>query len=250
MKHVTNYQPSSNLLQARIILVTGAGDGIGACAAKTFATHGATVILLGRTTAKLERVYDHISEANHPQPAIYPMDLQGASVQDYADLASTLKQEFGHLDGLLHNASILGSMIPIAEYPPDLWAKVLQINLNAPFLLTRACLPLLKGSQDASIVFTSSGVGKTSRAYWGAYAVSKAGIENLMQTLADELGVNTHVRVNSINPGPTRTAMRARAYPAENPSTLLTPEEIMEIYLYLLGPDSASINGQQFEAQT
>ncbi|MEK7990577.1 MAG: YciK family oxidoreductase [Thiotrichaceae bacterium] len=244
-----DYRPRDNLLQDKVILVTGAGAGIGRAAAKSFAEHGAVVVLLGRTIKKLEAVYDEIEKAGSPQPAIYPMNLEGASPKDYEDLADTLEKEFGRLDGLLHNASLLGVLTPIEQYDVNLWHQVMQVNLNAPFMLTQACLPLLKKSDKGSIVFTSSGVGRKARAYWGAYAVSKFGNEGLMQVLADELE-NTHIRVNSINPGKTRTTMRAAAYPAENPNTLKTPEEIMSMYLYLFGEDSNKINGQALDAQS
>jgi NAD(P)-dependent dehydrogenase (short-subunit alcohol dehydrogenase family) len=244
-----DYTPTPDLLKERIILVTGAGDGIGRAAAKTFAAHGATVILLGRTIRKLEFVYDEIVQANHPKPAIYPMNLEGASPKDYEDLAEIIGKEFGHLDGLLHNASMLGKLTPLEHYDINQWYQVLQINLNAPYMLTRACLGLLKQSSDASVVFTSSSVGRKGRAYWGAYAVSKFALEGLMQVLADELEQNTSIRVNSLNPGKTRTKMRSDAYPGENPNTLPTPDEIMNIYLYLMGVDSRGVHGQALDAQ-
>ena len=244
-----DYQPRPDLLAGRVILVTGAGDGIGAAAAKACAAHGATVILLGRTTRKLEMVYDAIEQAGHPQAAIYPMNLEGAAPKDYDDLATTIEQEFGRLDGLLHNASLLGTLTPLGQYDIEQWAKVMQVNLNAPFLMTRACIDLLKKSEDASVLFTSSSVGRKGRAYWGAYAISKAANENMMQILADELESNTAIRANSINPGATRTSMRARAYPGEDPNTLPKPDEILATYLYLLGPDSKGVSGQPFNAQ-
>ncbi len=244
-----DYSPPDDLLQGRAILVTGAGDGIGAAAARSFARHGATVILLGRTIRKLEAVYDAIEQSGGPQPAIYPMNLEGASPKDYQDLAATLEREFGRLDGLLHNAAILGVLTPLEMYDLELWARVMQVNLNAPYLLTRACLPLLKGSEDASVLFTSSSVGHRGRAYWGAYGISKAAAENMMQILADELEENTSVRVNSIDPGAVRTRMRAKAYPGEDPNIHPAPEEIMGIYLYLMGPDSRGETGRSFKAQ-
>jgi len=243
------YSPSADLLADRVILITGAGDGIGRVAALTCAAHGATVVLLGRTIGKLERVDDEIEQAGHPQPAIYPLDLGGATAKDYADLAVTLEREFGRLDGLLHNAALLGSLSPMAHQDIDLWFKVMQVNLNAPFLLTRACLGLLMQAPDASIVFTSDQVGRNGRAYWGAYGVSKAGIEGMSQILAQELETNTHIRVNSLDPGAVRTRMRTLAYPGENALANVPPEAVMPAYLYLLGPDSQGITGQQFEAQ-
>ena len=243
-----SYNPAPDLLKDRIILVTGAGDGIGRVAARRFAACGATVVLLGRTTRKLEQVYDAIEQAGHPQAAIYPMNLEGASPKDYADLAQVLETEFGHLDGLLHNAATLGTLTPITHYDIELWYKVLQVNLNAPFLLTRAVLNLMIRSPDASILFTADTVSDEGRAYWGAYAVAKGGIQTLMKILASELEVNTSVRVNCINPGKVHTNLRINAYPAGNPEEWANPEAIMATYLYLMGPDSRGITGQTINA--
>lgn len=244
-----DYQAPADLLRNRVILVTGAGDGIGAAAAKACAAHGATVILLGRTLAKLEAVYDAIEQAGHPQPAIVPQDLSVATASDYEQLASTIEQEFGRLDGVLHNAGQLGDITPLEMYDPDTWDFVMRVNLRAPFLLTQALLPLLRQSDDASVVFTSSSVGRQARAFWGAYAVSKYGVEGMAKLWADELKNISQIRVNCINPGATRTAMRANAYPAENPATLKTPEDIMPLYLWLLGADSKGTTGQSLDAQ-
>ncbi len=245
-----DYQPPADLLKERVILVTGAGSGIGRAAARAFAAHGATVILLGRTLQKLEQVYDEIEAAGHPQPAIYPMNMEGAAPKDYSDLAATLEKEFGRLDGILHNAGLLGVLTPLEQYDAELWYKVMQVNLNGPFLLTRACMGLLRRSADASVLFTSAEVGRKARAYWGAYAVSLAGAEGLAQLLADELEHTGTVRVNSIDPGPVRTALRLQAYPAENRDLLPEPEAIMAPYLYLMGPDSRGVNGQALSAQS
>jgi NAD(P)-dependent dehydrogenase (short-subunit alcohol dehydrogenase family) len=244
-----DYSPSPDLLAERVILVTGAGDGIGRAVSLAFAAHGASVILLGRTVRKLEEVYDRVVHDGGPEPAIYPMDLEGAGPDDHEQLADRVGEEFGRLDGLLHNAGRLGTLTPLEHYEPDEWLRVIQVNLNAPFLLTRACLPLLKRSGDASIVFTSSSVGRRGRAYWGAYSASKFGVEGLMQVLADELENDSRVRVNSINPGRVRTAMRAAAYPAENPAELCAPEDIVLPYLYLFGSDGRGVHGQALDAQ-
>jgi NAD(P)-dependent dehydrogenase (short-subunit alcohol dehydrogenase family) len=177
------------------------------------------------------------------------MNLETATPKDYETLANTLEKEFGRLDGLLHNASLLGTLTPLENYDINTWYQVMQVNLHAPYLLTQACLRLLKQAKDASIVFTSSNVGRQGRAYWGAYAVSNFAVEGLMQILAAELEANTTIRVNSINPGATRTAMRAAAYPGEDPMILPPPEAIMPVYLYLMGPDSQGVNGQALNAQ-
>ena len=244
-----HYQPAADALKDRVILITGAGDGIGKTVALGCAKHGATVILLGRQQKKLEAVYDAIVAAGGAQPAIVPMNLLTVTPDDTVGLAQTLQQEFGRLDGLLHNAAVLGERAPIEHYAPNVWLEVMQINVNASFLLTQSLMPLLKAASDASVVFTSSGVGRKGRAFWGAYAVSKFATEGMMQVLADELDENSNIRVNCINPGGTRTKMRAAAFPAEDASKLKTPEDILPSYLWLLGPDSREVHGQSIDAQ-
>jgi len=245
-----DYQAPADLLKDRIVMATGAGSGIGRAAAKAYAAHGATVILVGRTVGRLEEVYDEIEAASHPQPAIVPMNFEGAAVKDYEELAMTIEENFGRLDGLLHNAGILGSRSPVELYDPETWNKVMHVNATAPFLLSRAMIPLLRKSDDASMIFTSSGVGRQARAYWGAYAVSKFAVEGLAQLLADELDdERNNIRVNSLNPGATRTGMRLLAYPAEDPKKNPEPEALMPVYLYLMGKDSRGVNGQQIDAQ-
>lgn len=244
-----DYQAAPNLLDNKVILVTGAGDGIGKAVALAYAQHGATVLLLGRNEDKLEAVYDEIEKNNSPKPAILPLDLAQATAEDYQKLAEIIETEFGYLDGLLHNASILGDLTLLEQYSEQTWNSVIQVNLNAPFLMTKPLLPLIKKRANASILFTSSSVGRIGRAYWGAYSVSKFGIEGLMQILSQELENTTSIRVNSINPGATRTKMRAEAYPAEDPTTLTMPEDLIPVYLYLMGEDSIGINGQALDAQ-
>jgi len=245
-----DYQAPADLLKGRIIMVTGAGSGIGRTAARAYAAHGATVILVGRTVSKLESVYDEIESAGHPKPAIVPLNLEGAAVKEYEELAMTIEDNFDRLDGLLHNAAILGNRSPVELYDPEIWSKVMHVNATAPFLLSRAMIPLLRKSADASVIFTSSGVGRKAKAYWGAYAVSKFAVEGLSQLLSEELDDDRHnIRVNSLNPGATRTNMRARAYPAENPQQNPMPEDLMPVYLYLMGPDSSAVNGQRIDAQ-
>lgn len=243
-----DYHPEADLLKDRVILVTGAGGGIGRVASKTFAQHGATVILLGRTPQTLEKTYDEIEALGAPTPAIIPLDLKGARAEDYAKIRENIEHTFGRLDGVLHNAATLGTLTPVSHYDIRQWYDVLQVNLNGPFLLTQALLPSLKLSPDASIVFTGDQVGKQARAYWGAYAVAKAGVTALMQTLADELETNTHVRVNCINPGAVQTRLRKLAYPAESQDKLIQPEQLMNDYLYLMGPDSQGVTGQWIDA--
>lgn len=246
---IISYQASPELLQDRIILITGAGDGIGKAAALACADAGAKVILAGRTVAKLEQVYDKIVAANGAEPVIYPVDLEGATAEDYDELAVNLDQQFGRLDGLLLNAGILGQRTPLSNYRQDVWDRVIKVNVTAQFQMAQALMPVLEKSADASVIFTSSGVGRVGRAFWGAYAVSKFAVEGMVQTWAAELEGIGSVRINSINPGATGTNMRAQAFPAENPTELKTADEIMPAYLYLLGPDSVGVNGQSINAQ-
>jgi NAD(P)-dependent dehydrogenase (short-subunit alcohol dehydrogenase family) len=252
MNHIPDtlhdWHPAPELLHDRVVLITGAANGIGRALAGACAEHGASVILLDRDVRALEAAYDEITAAGHPEPALYPLDLKGATPDDYATLAATIEKEFGHLDGLVHNAAYLGALVPFANFEHELWFDTLQVNLNAPYLLTLACLDLLTQSQDASIVFTADATGRHGKAYWGAYAVSKAGTEGFMQILADELEANTPVRVNSLDPGPVRTGLRLMAYPYEDRDALPRPTDVVKPFLFLLGPDSKGITGQQLSA--
>ncbi|WP_300174786.1 YciK family oxidoreductase [uncultured Aliivibrio sp.] len=243
-----DYQVSADALKNKTILITGAGDGIGKQAALHYAQHGATVILLGRTVAKLEAVYDEIEAAGYPTPAIVPLDLKGATKQHYVDMAETISSQFGQLDGLLHNAGLLGMLSPFEQFEEAMFDEVMQINVKAQFLMTQALLPVLQQSDDARIIFTTSTVGHQGRAFWGAYAISKFATEGMMQTLAHEME-GTNVKVNAINPGGTHTRMRAQAFPAEDISLLKTPKDIMPLYVYLMATESINVNGQCIDAQ-
>jgi NAD(P)-dependent dehydrogenase (short-subunit alcohol dehydrogenase family) len=247
MKHI-DFQTSKDALNNKVILVTGAGSGIGRQAAITYAQHGAEVILLGKTTKKLEAVYDEIVEAGYKEPSIIPLDLKGATVKNYQDMASTIISEYGKLDGLLNNASILGALSPLQHVDEGTFDDVMQVNFKGTFFLTQALIPALKLAPNASVVFTSSGVGKKGRAFWGAYAFSKFATEGLMQTMADEFE-NTNIRTNCLNPGATKTNMRARAYPSEDVRKLKLPEQLMPSYLYLMSDESKDVNGQSLDVQ-
>ena len=245
---MNNYDAPKDLLRDKVILITGAGDGIGAEAARTFAAHGATCILLGRTVAKLESVYDDIVASGGSEPAIVPLDLKGATPSHYQQMAQTIIDQFGRLDGVLHNASILGHLSAFKDIDAKEWQDVMQVNLNSMVYMTQALIPALEKATHASVLFTTSSVGRKGRAFWGTYAVSKFATEGVMQTLADEYQ-NKSIRFNCINPGATRTHMRAQAFPAENPETLKTPKDIMPMYLYLMGNESVGVNGQSLDCQ-
>ncbi|PMH46789.1 YciK family oxidoreductase [Vibrio sp. 10N.286.49.B3] len=242
------YFISDDGLKEKIILVTGAGAGIGRQAAMTYAQHGATVILLGRNVKNLELVYDEIEAAGYPKPAIIPLDLKGATKQNYLDMADTILAQFGRLDGLLHNAGVLGTLSPFEQIDEETFDDVLQINVKAEFLMTQALLPALRKAEAGRIIFTSSTVGHVGRTFWGSYAISKFATEGMMQVLADELSTSK-IRVNAINPGATQTRMRAKAYPGEDANTLKTPLDIMPLYLHLMNPALTEINGQCIDAQ-
>jgi len=243
------FEPSVDALQGRVIAITGAGEGIGRALALTAAAHGAEVVLIGRTVAKLERVHEQITALARAEASIAPLDLERALARDYDGLAEALRSRYGRLDGLVHNAGILGSLAPIEHYDVPTWCRVLHVNLTAAFALTQVLLPALRASADASIIFTSSGVARAPRAYWGAYAVAKAGLEALSQILADELSGSSPVRVNALNPGPVRTRMRAQAFPAEDAATLARPEAVLPSYLWLLSAASRGVTGQRLDCQ-
>jgi NAD(P)-dependent dehydrogenase (short-subunit alcohol dehydrogenase family) len=243
------YEYPTDVLRGRVILITGASSGIGRALALHTAELGAQVILHGRNVAKLEAVYDKIeSMSGAARPSIAVLDLASADSGSYVSLGENLENEFGRLDGLVHNAGILGDRFSIEQYDAAQWQRVMHVNVTAAFALTQVCLPMIRQAEDPSIIFTSSGVGREGRAFWGAYAVSKFATEGLAQVLADEHR-HDKLRVNCINPGATRTEMRLAAYPAEDRDALKRPEEILNAYIYLLGPDSKGITGKSLDAQ-
>jgi len=245
----SDFTATPELLSGRVILITGATSGLGKALAIECARAGATVILSGRNQSKLERVYDEIESLGAPQPAMAVLDLANATAVDYDGLAKIVGDEFGRLDGLVHCAALLGDRMPLEQYDIPSWCKVLHVNLTAPFILTQVLLPQLRCSQDASILYVSSGVVTQTRPFWGAYAVAKNGLEALRAMWAQELEQEANVRFNSVNPGRMRTAMRAAAYPAEDPNTVPTPASVSKLFLYLLSSGAQGIDGQFFEAQ-
>jgi NAD(P)-dependent dehydrogenase (short-subunit alcohol dehydrogenase family) len=238
-----------SLLAGRVILITGAGSGLGRALAIESASAGATVILSGRNLRKLEAVYDEIQNLGAPKPAMALLDLATATAVDYDNLAATVGSEFGRLDGLVHAAALLGDRTPLEQYDVPTWCRVLHVNLTAPFILTQVLLANLRKSADASVIFVSSGVVHNPRPFWGAYAVAKCGLESVRSMLSQELEGEPNIRVNSVNPGRMRTAMRAAAYPAEDPNTVPPPASVSGPFLYLLSGQSRAIDGQYIDAQ-
>ena len=238
-----NYRPRPDFLQGRVVLVTGASRGIGRIAALTFAAHGATVVLHGRDVAALENVYDEIETNGYPRPAAIPLDLDKATTRDYDALGYAIESQLGRLDGILHNASHVEKLSPLEQQSAEEWNRTLRINLVAPFALTQACVRLLKTSADASVIFTLESHGHAPAAFWGGYAVSKAGVEALMKIQAAEWRTSPNLRANAVIPGPIASPSRAKTHPGEVAASQRQPEELMPTYLYLMGPDSRGVSG-------
>ncbi len=245
-----NYAAQPSELKGRVIAITGAGDGIGRAVALAAAAHGAQIILIGRTVRKLEAVHASIAQLGKAEASIAPLDLEKAVARDYDALADALIQRYGRLDGLLHNAAILGPLAPVEQYDVPSWCKVLHVNLTAAFALTQVLMPALRASKDASIVFTGASEADRPRAYWGAYAVSKTAVASLMQVLADEVEHLGSIRVNLIDPGPMRSRIRRQAYPAEDLSAVPPPEQLVQPYLWLMSAASQGNSGRTFRAQS
>ncbi|MFZ9709439.1 MAG: YciK family oxidoreductase [Steroidobacteraceae bacterium] len=253
MNDLRNFDPrtitlSDDELVGRVIAITGPTAGLGQALAIECARRGAEVVLIGRNVKKLEAVYETIGALGRQSATLAPLDLEKAVAADYDAIATAVEQRWGRLDGLVHNAAMLGQLAAVEHHDIPTLVRVMHVNVTAPFALTQVLLPALRASSDASIIMTSSAVGRRGRAYWGAYGVSKFALEGMMQTMADELE-RTTVRVNSINPGRARTAMRRQAFPSEDPTTLPTPDTLTAPFVALLGPQARGVSGQAFDAQ-
>lgn len=244
-----DYLARRDLLAGRVILVTGASSGLGRAASLAFARHGATVALLARSEAGLDAVYDEIVAAGGAEPAIFPFDLAAADDRGLETLAGTMGHHLKRLDGILHSAHAFYNLTPIELQTIDQWQTLMRVNLIAPFALTRACLALLRRAPDASVIFTGETHGHRPAAYWGGYAVAKAGLETLTRIWSDELDAEANIRLNTLVPGQVATSLRARTHPGLDPSTLPSVDDLMPCYLYLMGPDSRSIRGRIVECQ-
>lgn len=244
-----DYRPEFALLEGHVLLVTGAGQGLGQALALACAALGATVILHGRTVAKLEKTYGLIVAANHPTPAIAPLDFANAGEQEFEHIAQTIGREFGRLDGLVHCAASLKRLQPLAQESLDDWLALLRINLIAPFTLTRACLPLLRRSEAGSVIFTSDSHAVRPAAYWGGFAVAKSGLTALLRIWTDELATSPNLRMNIVVPGPMQSPQQALTHPGELKQKLATPAQLLPGYLYLLGRDGKNVNGKVMQLQ-
>ena len=240
---------SNESLNNKTIVISGASSGIGRQAAKSFSEFGANLVLMGKDQYKLESLFDEIKAEYSKEVIIHPLDFEIAQESDYEAILQAIKSEFPKIDGLLNNAGILGEKKSLEQFNYSTWSRVLKINLDSSFLLTKHLMPLMRKSKNGSIIFTSSGVGRVGKAYWGAYSISKFATEGMMQILSEELENTSNIRVNCINPGPVRTEMRESAYPAEDPEKNPLPAEIMKLYLYLMSDDSLGVNGQSIDAQ-
>lgn len=246
MNNLRDYQGPPDLLKGRVVLITGAGQGIGRIAALTYASYGAQVILLGRKVAKLESVYDEIQAAGYTEALIYPTDLIKATEQEFVAMAEGIRQQLGRLDGILHNAAHFDVLSPLEIQTSKQFEQMLRVHLLAPFSLTKACLPLLKKSPDASVIFTSTTAAETPAAFWGSHAISKAAADHMAKIWALELENAPNLRINTVVPNATQSPQRNKSHPGEVHTNLPPVETLMPGYLYLMGPDSKGISGKTF----
>ncbi len=235
-------------IAGHVVLITGASGGLGRALALACASRGATVVLHGRVVRKLEALYDEIVAAGHPQPTIMPLDFATAGADAFDTTAGAIRAQLGRLDALVHTAAFLGSLGPLEHQPIDAWQKAYAVNVGAAMALTRACLPLLASAPDASVVFTLDTHALDPRAYWGAYAATKAAVAALAATLADEAGNRENLRVNAVVPGPMRSPLRMLTHPGEDRASLPAPEALVPLYLHLIAAQSKSESGMRIDA--
>lgn len=242
---IIDYSPPDALLKDRVILVTGAGDGIGLAVANDCAAKGATVVLVGKTVSKLEKAYDTICAADYAEPVIFPMDLRTATWDDYQTMAGALREQLGGLNGLVLNAATVPSLMPFQQITPQQYSELMTVNLHSPFLMIQACLELMRNSADPAIVFSTH---RSNRAYWGTFGIAKAGLVGMLDILAHEMDVaDNPVRVNGVDSGPVYSNLRRMIYPAETPQQVASPGDVTSPYLFFLGGDSQGITGINLE---
>lgn len=235
--------PAAGSLRERVVLVTGATGGLGRATALAVAAAGASVILLGRKVRPLEALYDEIERAGLLAPALYPMNLEGAAPRDYTELAATIEREFGRLDGIVHAAAQFDSLQPFEQQTPEEWARTQQVNVTAPFLITRGCLPLLRRAPAAAIVFVFDDVARVGNAYWGGYGVAKHALLGLASIVHEETE-SSSVRTHAVLPGPMRTALRRSAYYGEDTLAHPEPAHAAAAIAWLLGDAAGAARGK------
>ncbi len=247
LQQIAQYAPPAKFLADRVILVTGAGQGLGQAIAQAAAAHGATVVLHGRNSKKLEKTYDAIVASGAPTPAIAPLDFATAAEHDFAQLAQMIGHELGRCDGIVHCAAMLKHLQPLANESLDDWLALLRVNLAAPFALTRACMPLLQQCKNAPVIFVSETHGLRPAAYWGGFAVSKFALTGLLKIWCDELGSANSPCMNIVVPGAMQSPQRAITHPGEDKSTLKNPDKVAKAFLYLLSERGKTVRGQTIE---
>ena len=237
---------SADALRGRVILITGVTGGLGRACAIACAKAGATIVLVGRKVRPLEKLYDELEGMGAPKPAIYPLDLEGASADDYADMAEAIRLQCGHLDAIVHAAVLFEGLRPIDQIKPTDWMRVQQVALNAPFLLTQACLPLLRMRDDAAVVFVMDDVARIGKAYWGSYGAAKAALGAFASILHEETETGP-IRVHALLPPPLRTALRRMAYFGEDTLERDLPDAAAAALTWLLTPAAACLRGRTLD---
>jgi NAD(P)-dependent dehydrogenase (short-subunit alcohol dehydrogenase family) len=246
LARVETPSPAENALRERVVLVTGVSGGLGRASAISCARAGATVVLAGRKVRPLEALYDELEALGAPKPAIYPINLEGATPDDHANLANAIEAQCGRLDAIVHAAVHFDGLRPVDQIKPTDWMRTQQVNLNAPFLLTQACLPLLRQRVDAAVVFVLDDPQRVGKAYWGAYGVAKAALGAFASILHEE-NENGPVRIHALLPAPMRTALRRLAYFGENTLERDLPDEAGAASAYLASPASAALRGKTLD---
>ena len=240
MKNINDFE--KGFLDNKNILVTGSTSGIGKALSLGLSSYGANVILHGKNEDSLDEIYDHIIQKFNTNPIIVKCDLNDLDESKAQEFANAIQGSYERLDGIINNAAIIGKMSTLADYDLATWQKVININVTSSYVLTKYLVPLMEGSKNPRIIFTSSGVAEKGRAYWGAYAVSKAAVKSLAEILQEELEPISQIRIFNFDPGKTKTAMRAFAYPAENPNDLKDASSLLSYYLWMLSEKSDETN--------
>lgn len=243
------WQPAADTLADRVVLVTGAYGGLGGAAARAATRAGASVVITGKRKRQLEKLYDAMREEGLAEPVIHPLDMEVATPKDYVALADGLERDFGRLDGIVHCAASFAGLTPIAMHRPDDWLRAMHVNVNAPFALTQACMPLLNQASDSAVVFVLDNPELLQRAHWGGYGVSKAALERFVAILHEETD-ESPLRVHAMLPAPMRTALRRLAYFGEDILLRPTPDVSAAAAVYLLAAQALPARGSVLDLRS